>query len=90
MWSVVGGESVTNLGKNHGGDLLGGEGLDLSEVFNLNEWRAILVNDLEGPRLDVLGGVLVVEAATNETPVEYLVRQFPSYLTIRSGIHSLT
>jgi hypothetical protein len=58
----------THLAKHHGGDLLRGEGLLLAQVVNLHDRVAIAVDDLEGPRLDVLLDGLVVEAATNEAP----------------------
>jgi hypothetical protein len=40
---------VSYLDEDHGGDLLGGELLALTEVLNLDEWAAALVNDLEWP-----------------------------------------
>ena len=66
----------TYLDENHGGDLLGGEGLGLTEVLDLDLGVAGFVNDLEGPALHILLDGGVVEAATDETPrkgVELLV-----------------
>jgi hypothetical protein len=60
---------ITNLVEDHGGDLLGGEGVGAAEVLDLDLGVAVaIINDLEGPRLHVLldGGVL--EAATDQTP----------------------
>jgi hypothetical protein len=61
------------LEENHGGDLLGGESLLLAKVLNLDLGVAAIVNDGEGPGLDVLldGGVIV--AATDQTPVVKLI-----------------
>lgn len=64
--------NFTNLGENHGGDLLWGEDLVLSEVLNLNHWGSILVNDLEWPRLGVLLDGWVVRATSDKTPVVLL------------------
>jgi len=60
----------TNLGENHGGDLLGGERVGAAEVLDLDLGVAVaIVDDLEGPRLLVLldDGVLV--AATDQAPM---------------------
>lgn len=63
------------LGEDHGGDLLGGEGVDTAEVVNLNLGVAgTIVDDLEGPRLHVLLDSGVIDAATDETPGGALVR----------------
>ena len=64
--------NCTNLGENHGGDLLWGEDLVLSEVLNLNHWGSILINDLEWPRLGVLLDGWVVRATSDKTPVVLL------------------
>lgn len=61
-------EVETNLEENHGGNLLGREGLPLAEVVHLNLGVAAIVNDLEGPGLNVLLDGGVVEAATDQTP----------------------
>jgi hypothetical protein len=61
---------IAYLDEDHGGDLLSGELLGLTEVGNLDHGGATLVDDLEGPWLDVLGDGLVLESATNEAPVE--------------------
>lgn len=63
-----GGEKNSYLGEDHGGDLLGGERLGLAEVLDLDLGVATLINDLEGPALDVLLDGGVVETATDETP----------------------
>ena len=57
----------TCLGENHGRDLLGREGVGAIEVLNLDLGVAVVVNDLEGPGLNVLldGGIL--EATTDQT-----------------------
>lgn len=61
--------NLLHLDEDHGGDLLGGEGLLLAEVLDGDLRAAIVVDDLERPGLDVLldGGVVV--AATDQTPV---------------------
>lgn len=64
--------NCTNLGENHGGDLLWGEDLVLSEVLNLNHRGSILVNDLEWPRLGVLLDGWVVRATSDKTPMVLL------------------
>jgi len=56
------------LGQNHSRDLLGGEGLGLAEVLNLDLGVTSIVNDLEGPALHVLLDGGVIESATDETP----------------------
>lgn len=60
--------NLLHLDEDHGGDLLGGESFLLTEVLNGDLGAAIVVDDLEGPGLDVLldGGVVV--SAANETP----------------------
>jgi hypothetical protein len=57
------------LHENHGGDLLRGEGLGLVEVLNLDDRVSALVDDLEGPRLDVLLDDWVIKPTSDETPV---------------------
>ena len=57
------------LAKDHGGDLLRREGLGLIEVLDLDLRVAIIVNDLERPRLNVLLDGGVIESPTNQTPV---------------------
>lgn len=67
---------VTNLGEDHGGDLLGGEGVGAAEVLDLDLGVAIaIIDDLEGPRLLVLLDDGVLEAATDEAPMCLVVRQ---------------
>lgn len=41
-----------------------------AEVLNLNLGVAVLIDDLEGPRLHVLLDGGVIEAATDQTPVQ--------------------
>jgi hypothetical protein len=57
------------LEEDHGGDLLGGEGLLLAEVVNLDLGLASIVKDLERPRLHVFLDGGVIEAATDKTPL---------------------
>lgn len=57
------------LGQNHGGDLLGREGLGLTKILDLDHRATIGVNDLEGPRLGILLDDGIVKAATDQTPV---------------------
>lgn len=64
------------LEEDHGRDLLSGELLLLAKVLNLNLGRTIVVNNGEGPRLDVLLDSRVIEAATNQTPVTRLLDTF--------------
>ena len=61
-------KSETDLHEDHGRDLLGSEGLVLTEVLDLDSRAATLVNDLEGPRLNILLHDGVIETATNQTP----------------------
>jgi hypothetical protein len=61
---------VAYLDEDHGRDLLGGELLGLTEVGDLDHGAAVLVHDLEGPRLDILLDGLVLESATNQSPVK--------------------
>ena len=67
--------AVAYLGEDHGGDLLGGEGVDTVEVVNLNLGVAgTIVDNLEGPGLLVLLDGGVIDAATDKTPGGALVR----------------
>lgn len=67
--------AVAYLGEDHGGDLLGGEGVDTVEVVNLNLGVAgTIIDNLEGPRLLVLLDSGVIDAATDKTPGGALVR----------------
>lgn len=59
---------IANLGKDHGRDFLRGEYLGLTEVVDLDHWVAALVDDLEGPGLDILLDGGIVEAATDQSP----------------------
>ena len=56
------------LEEDHGGDLLGREGLGLAQVLNLNHGVGALLDDLEGPGLDVLLDGGVIESAADKTP----------------------
>lgn len=59
------------LAKDHGRDLLRGEGLLLAEVLDLDFGLVVtLLHNLERPGLDVLLHGGVVESASNETPVD--------------------
>lgn len=58
---------LTELGEDHGGDLSGGELLGLTEVLDLDEGGALLVDDLERPVNHVLLNIGIVETTTNET-----------------------
>lgn len=60
--------SSTYLDKDHGRDLLGGEGLGLAEVLDLDHGGSTLVGDLEGPGLDILLDGGIVKTATDKTP----------------------
>lgn len=57
------------LGKDHGGDLLGRELLVLAEVLDLDLGAAVVIDNLERPRLDVLLDGRVIETTTNQTPI---------------------
>ena len=59
--------SLAHLGQDHGGDLLGGEGLGLALELNLNDRLASLVNDLEGEVLHVSLNLRVGELAADQT-----------------------
>ena len=56
------------LEENHGGDLLGREGLGLAEVLDLDHGGTGVVDDLEWPGLDILLDGGIVETATDKTP----------------------
>jgi hypothetical protein len=60
---------LSYLHEDHGGDLLGGEDLGLVKVLDLDDGVATLVDDLEGPGLNILLDNGVLEAATDETPI---------------------
>ena len=81
MWAHAvqfGYAAVAYLGEDHGGDLLGGEGVDTAEVVNLNLGVAVaIVDNLEGPRLHILLDGGVIDAATDETPGGGLARLRP-------------
>lgn len=56
------------LHEDHGGDLLRRERLGLAQVLNLDHGVGALLDDLEGPGLDVLLDNGVIEGATDQTP----------------------
>jgi len=59
--------NLFHLAEDHGGDLLGGESLGLVEVLDLDAGVAIVANNLEWPRLNVLLDGWVIESPTDET-----------------------
>ena len=63
----VGLGGLTHLGENHGGDLLGGEGLGLALELDLDDGLAGTVDDLEGEVLHIGLNLSIVELATDET-----------------------
>jgi len=74
------GQSQTYLAEDHGGDLLRGEGLGLTQIIDLDEGIAVPVDDLEGPGLDILLDRLIVKPATDETPKFAISIDCPYYL----------
>ena len=58
---------LLHLRQNHGGDLLGGEGLLLVVYIDLDAGLTVLVNNGEGEVLNVILHFLLVELATDET-----------------------
>jgi len=58
---------LLHLAQNHGGDLLGGEGLLLAVNRNGNLGLTALVDDLEGEVLDVILNRLLLVLETDET-----------------------
>lgn len=65
----MGKSATAYLGQDHGGDLLGREGAGLAQVLDLDLGVTLVIDDLEGPGLDVLLDRGVIEAATDKTPV---------------------
>jgi len=59
---------ISHLNQDHGGDLLRGELLGLTEVLNLNLRVSIFVNHLERPGLGILLDTWVVKTTTDQTP----------------------
>lgn len=68
LLAELGLSNLLHLGENHGGDLLGGEGLGLVQVLNLDHGVSTLVDDLEGPRLNILLDDGVFESSSDKTP----------------------
>ena len=68
LLAELGLSNLLHLGENHGGDLLGGEGLGLVQVLNLDHGVSTLVDDLEGPGFDILLDDGVLESSSNQTP----------------------
>ena len=60
------------LAQHHGGNLLRRESLVLTKVLDLHLRIAIIVDDFEWPRLDVLLDRWVVESSTDEAPTPAL------------------
>ena len=63
----VGLSGLTHLGENHGGDLLGSEGLGLALELNLDDGLASTVDDLEGEVLHISLDLSIGELAADET-----------------------
>jgi hypothetical protein len=63
----VGLSGLTHLGEDHGGDLLGGEGLGLALELDLDDGLAGTVDDLEGEVLHIGLNLSIGELATDET-----------------------
>lgn len=59
--------SLAHLGQDHGGDLLGSEGLGLALELDLDVGLATLLNDLEREVLHIGLDLGVLELAANET-----------------------
>lgn len=60
---------ATYLHEDHGRNLLGRESLGLAQVLDLDNGVSALVDDLEGPRLDILLDNGILESPSNQTPV---------------------
>lgn len=58
---------LAHLGKDHGGDLLGGEDLGLTLELDLDDGLAVAGDDLEGEVLHVGLNLCVLKLATDET-----------------------
>ncbi|KAH3670626.1 hypothetical protein OGAPHI_001141 [Ogataea philodendri] len=77
--------NLLHLGQNHRRNLLWRESLGLLQVLNLNLWVAVVVDDLEWPRLDVLLHRLVGESSTDQSlSVEHSVLWVQSGLVLSS------
>lgn len=64
---------LSYLVQDHSGDLLGGELLGLAEVLDLDLGASVVVHDLEGPGLHILLDGRVIEAATDQSPVNVVL-----------------
>lgn len=64
------------LHKDHRRDFLGSKGLVFAEVFDFHNRVSSLVDDLEGPRLNILLHNRVFVASANETPIRIVRRAF--------------
>lgn len=60
--------NLLHLGENHRGDFLRGEGLGLVQVLDLDHGVTTLVDNLEGPGLNILLDDGVLESSSNKTP----------------------
>jgi hypothetical protein len=69
LLAELGLSNLLHLDKDHGGDLLGREGLLLAEVLDLDLGGSVVVDDLERPGLDVLLDGGVIESTANKTPM---------------------
>ena len=67
LLAELGLSDLLHLQEDHGRDLLGGESLGLAEVLNLDHGGTSVVDDLEGPRLDILLDGGVIESTTDQT-----------------------
>lgn len=72
LLAQVGLGDLLHLSKNHGRNLLGSELLLLAVDLNLDNRLSIAVNDLVGEVLDVGLDLLLVELATNQSPMKWL------------------
>lgn len=59
---------IDYLHEDHRRDLLGRKGLGLAEVLDLDGRVSALLDDLEGPRLDILLDIGVIKTTADETP----------------------
>ncbi|KAH3659726.1 hypothetical protein OGATHE_005771 [Ogataea polymorpha] len=77
--------NLFHLGQDHRRDFLRREGLGLTQVLNLNLWVAVVVNNLEWPRLDVFLHRLVRKSSTDQSlSIEHSVLWVQSSLILGS------